>query len=68
MIAVWGEDYDFRSNKTSPCPCCPECDEPVWKIKGKYRCLCCDKVVDVADQGMKEWFAVRERKHEGNQL
>ena len=61
MKAVWGLDYDYRTDKSKRCPVCPECEEAVWKIKGVYRCLCCNSVVEL-EQDMKEWFAKREKK------
>ena len=56
-------DYDYQRDKILRCPVCPECEEPIWKWKdGVYHCLCCDSVVEVEDQDMKEWFAKREKK------
>ena len=60
MYAVWGTDYDNILKEEYKCPVCPECDEPVDKIDGKYRCLSCRKEVEI-DKKMKEWFEVWEK-------
>ena len=59
--AVWGEDYDWRTDKIYKCPCCPECEEQIRKGDDKiYRCYSCGNVVSVTDKEMTDWFAVRE--------
>jgi len=56
MRAVWGVDYDYQKREYRDCPVCPECDEPVWRLKdGEFHCLCCDKIVDI-DPDMEEYF------------
>lgn len=60
MKAIWGEDYDFLMDRSYRCPVCPECEEPVGKMKdGKYHCFSCGEEVDI-DPKMAEWFAERE--------
>ena len=61
MRAIWGEDYDYIMDKCYPTPVCPECEEPIGKKKdGLYHCFSCGKVVEIADEDIKEWFAERE--------
>lgn len=60
MYAVWGEIYDFLLDESYKRPVCPECEEPIGKIEGKYRCFSCGKEVEI-DGKMKEWFEVWER-------
>ena len=60
MNAVWLTDYDWRTDKNYDCPCCPECQEPIWKHEdGQYRCLSCGEVISI-DEKMQEWFKARE--------
>ena len=61
MKAIWGEDYDYILDETYPTPVCPECCEPIGKMKdGLYHCFSCGKPVEIADEDIKEWFAERE--------
>ena len=61
MKAVWGLDYDYRTDKCFNRPICPECDAPVVKFRdGRYKCVSCRKPVDIDDAKMIEWLTVRE--------
>lgn len=62
MQAIWGEDYDFRTDSIFKRPCCPECCEPIG-LDGsdKYRCYNCGEVVEVTDPEMLKWFGDREK-------
>ena len=65
MNAVWLIDYDYRADKCYDCPCCPECQHPIWKHEdGTYRCPSCGEVIHVTDE-MREWFKVREETKTG---
>lgn len=60
MTAIWGIDYDFRSDKCYKVPSCPECEEPIARYEdGQYHCLNCGEIVELSDD-MLSWFKVRE--------
>ncbi len=61
MDAVWVSDYDMHEDKCYKRPGCSECKEPVFLYEdGKYHCVSCGKIVEVADNKMKNWYAERE--------
>lgn len=61
MKAIWGLDYDFRTDKNYKRPCCPECEEPILRRDdGYYHCLDCGRIVMVEDPEMDVWL----KKHE----
>ena len=60
MNAVWTIDYDYRTDKIYKAPGCPKCEEPIVKNGDIYRCFSCGRPVEVKDDDMKAWLAVRE--------
>ena len=62
--AVWGTDYDYRSDKEYKLPACPKCDN-YYGMNGLYRvgklgkCLNCNELY-VLDEEMSKWFDERE--------
>ena len=63
MVAVWGMDYDYRTDKCYDRPMCPECNAPVIRFKdGKYKCVSCRQPVEVIDAEMLKWLAKREEE------
>lgn len=60
MEAIWGTDYDYRTDAIYERPVCPECKEPIGVDEdGKYHCYSCGEVVEVKDQSMIEWLEKR---------
>lgn len=60
MKAVWGIDYDMRTDSCYSVPACPECQEPIRMCDdGKYHCFCCGEIVEVDDPEMIKWFKDR---------
>lgn len=63
MKAVWGLDYDYRTDKNFRRPSCPECNAPVVKFEsGEYRCVSCREKFDIDDPRMLKWLADREEE------
>lgn len=60
LQAVWGHDYDFRTDQIYKCPCCPKCMEIIIKDDDNYICASCRKTVSVDDDKMKKWFEERQ--------
>ena len=54
--AIWGEDYDSRTDSIFKRPCCPECGEPILLFGDAYRCVSCGEEVEVNDEKMEKWF------------
>lgn len=61
MKAIWGMDYDYKTDKCFNRPMCPECDAPICKNKdGNYECVSCLQPVEVDDAIMLKWLTDRE--------
>lgn len=82
--AIWGMDYDMHTGECYKCPCCPECEEPVWKGKhAKYKSeVTPETVFALKSQGLSfnkiskilnlDWGCVKQRYedyvHDKNEL
>lgn len=60
MVAIWVTDYDYRTDKCYRAPGCPECEEAIGRDGELYRCYSCGNPIDVEDDDMKAWLALRE--------
>jgi hypothetical protein len=47
MKAIWGLDYDYRTDKCYKRPMCPECDAPILKDGDEYKCISCGQPAEV---------------------
>lgn len=59
MKAVWGLDYDYRTDKNFHRPSCPECNAPVLKTDVGYECISCGQPAEV-DEAMMKWLSDRD--------
>lgn len=59
--AIWGTEYDYKSDECYSCPMCPDCMAPIFKDdeNEKYRCISCGSEMEV-DREMKNWIDLRE--------
>lgn len=62
--AVWGLEFDYRTDSCYNEPQHEDCQAPVVLGKsGKYVCLCCGEEAEV-DDDMKAWLAERDGQKE----
>lgn len=64
LKAVWGNDYDWRTDKCYKAPLCPLCYAPFGKIAddNEYHCFSCGRIIEVNDPDMKKWIEDRKEK------
>ena len=61
MKAIWGMDYDYRTDRCYNRPMCPECDAPVIRFEdGNYKCVSCKRKIHITDPEMLKWLSERE--------
>lgn len=56
LIAIWGMNYDYRTDKIYKTPCCPDCEESIIYSGNQYVCTLCEEPVQVDDK-MKEYIS-----------
>lgn len=58
--AVWGYDYDMRTDKNYKRPMCKECQAPVIQTEqGKYICISCYAEMTLTEE-MQKWIKARQ--------